>query len=75
MREVIAVLALLLLAIALAWLRPQPDRAAPAPLPAAACETWMADAIPGVGPKSREQVAAGIRAGAIPHVADSWFSR
>jgi hypothetical protein len=74
-REVIAVLALLLLAAGLACLRPLPDRAAPEPLPAATCETWMADAIPGVGPKSRDQVAAGVRAGTIPPAAREWFSR
>lgn len=75
MRDAVAALALLLLAAGLAWLRPLPDRAAPAPLPAAACETWMADAIPGVGPKNRDQVAAGIRSGAIPAKAEGWFSR
>jgi hypothetical protein len=74
-REPCAVLALLLLAAGLAWLRPLPDRGAPEPLPAATCETWMADAIPGVGPKSRAQVAAGIRAGSIPASAGDWFSR
>ncbi len=75
MREVIAVLALLLLAAGLACLRPLPDRAAPEPLPAVMCEEWMADAIPGVGPKNRESAAAGIRAGVIPAKADGWFSR
>jgi len=74
-REVIAVLVVLLLAAGLAWLRPQPDRAAPEPLPAAACEVWMADAIPGVGPKSRESVAAGVRSGTIPDAAVGFFNR
>ena len=74
MREVIAVGCLLALAAGLAWLRPLPDRAAPAPMPASACTTWMADAIPGVGPKSREGVAAGIRSGSIPDKVRDWYS-
>lgn len=75
MRETVAVLVLLLLTAAVAWLRPLPGRAAPAALPAADCVGWMADAIPGVGPKRRDEVAAGIRAGAIPAAAEGWFSR
>jgi hypothetical protein len=74
-RELIAVLTLLLLAAGLAWLRPLPDRTAPEPLPAASCAEWMADAIPGVGPKSRDQVAADIRAGTVPAAARDWFCR
>lgn len=69
--------ALLLLAGlgALAVLRPAPARTPPPALPAAACETWMADALPGVGRVRREAVAAQIRAGAVPAAARTWFSR
>ena len=75
MREVIAVLVVLLVAGALARWRPLPDREPPQPLPAASCQTWMADAIPGVGPKSREQVAAAISSGQVPAKATDWFVR
>ena len=74
MRDAVAVVGLLGLAAALAWLRPLPDRVAPAPLPAVSCATWMADAIPGVGAKTRETVAAGIRSGQVPAKAAGWFS-
>ena len=73
-REVIAVAGLLGLAAVLAWLRPLPARSAPAPLPASSCATWMADAIPGVGARTSEAVAAGIRSGRVPAKAVGWFS-
>ena len=74
-RELIAVSAVLLLAAGLAALRPLPDRVAPEPLSASDCEEWMADAIPGVGPKNRASVAAAIRAGDVPATAHGWFNR
>ncbi|MBN8524506.1 MAG: hypothetical protein J0M02_04110 [Planctomycetes bacterium] len=66
--------ALLLALGGIAWLRPMPDRGAPTPMPADGCLTWMADAIPGVGPKTRDAVAARIRAGDVPAVARDWFA-
>lgn len=74
MREAAAAAILLIALGILGALRPTADRAAPAPLPAAACTTWMADAVPGVGPKTREAVAARIRAGQVPAAAHDWFS-
>jgi hypothetical protein len=73
-REVIAVAGLLGFAAVLAWLRPLPARLAPAPLPAASCAAWMADAIPGVGARTSEAVAAGVRSGRVPAKAAGWFS-
>jgi hypothetical protein len=53
----------------------------PAPVPHAAAEPWMAEALPGVGPKTADQIAAAIRAGdraALPARAHSaaaaWFA-
>ena len=59
----------------LATIRPLPERLAPPPIPAAGCEAWLADAIPRVGARKREAVAAGIRRGEIPPAALEWFSR
>ena len=75
LRSSAAVLLLFALIGAVATLRPPRDRAAPAPMPAARAEGWMADAIPGVGPKRRDAVAEGIRAGRIPPAAQDWFTR
>lgn len=74
MRDAVAAAVLLLLLGGLTLLRPAADRQAPAPLPAASCTVWMADAVPGVGPKSREQVAERIRAGEVPEAASDWFA-
>ncbi|MCS6970067.1 MAG: hypothetical protein RMM29_02075 [Planctomycetota bacterium] len=72
MREALAALGLLLaLALSAAFRGPLP---VPPRLPAAACQPWMADCIPGVGAKRREQVAAEIRAGRIPAAARAWFA-
>lgn len=70
----VAAVGLLLLLGLLATLRPLPDRGAPPPLPAAACATWMADAIPRVGPRTRDAVAAAIRRGEVPAAARDWFA-
>jgi len=37
-------------------------------LPAGDCEAWMADALPGIGPKTREAMAAAIRSGEWRHL-------
>lgn len=74
MRDAIAAAVLVIALGGLAVLRPANDRHPPAAQPAGDCATWMADAIPGVGPKSREQVAARIRAGEVPAAARDWFS-
>lgn len=74
-RTTAALAAALLLGLGVrASLLPLRDRQAPPPLPAAACEPWMADAIPKVGAKTRDAVRAGIRAGKIPAPAREWFS-
>jgi hypothetical protein len=73
-RDAIAAVVLLIALVGLAVLRPVGDRQAPALQPAADCAVWMADAIPGVGPKSRELVAARIRAGEVPVAARDWFT-
>ncbi len=60
----LAALALLLAIAAVAgWRaqRPTPDHR----LPAADCLPWMADALPGIGPKRREGATAAIRAGSL----------
>lgn len=55
------VLVLLLLLLALvAGLRSPPDEERR--LPAAVAEPWMAQALPGIGPKRRQAAAAAIRA-------------
>ncbi len=74
MRERLPVLILLFLLGALVWLRPSADRAAPQPLPQSSVKPWMADAIPGVGTKTRTRVAEDIRAGHVPGAARGWFS-
>jgi hypothetical protein len=74
MREVLPILILVTMLLLLAWARPMADRAAPAPLPSAAAEPWMADAIPGVGPRTRERIANEIRAGQVPAAARAWFT-
>lgn len=73
MRDAAAAATLLIILGGLGLLRPAADRQAPDPLPAASCTVWMADAVPGVGPKSREQVAARIRGGEVPPAARDWF--
>ena len=73
MRDAYAALGLILIVAVYACLRPPVARSAPPPLPAESCATWMADAIPGVGTKSRERIAGEIRAGTIPAAADGWF--
>lgn len=75
MREVMPVAGLLLVLALITVLRPTASRQAPPPLAPAACQTWMADAIPGIGPKRREETAAGIRAGVLPPAAQAWFTR
>jgi len=74
-REALPVGGLLVLLALLAVLRPLPSRQAPPPLAPAVCQSWMADAIPGIGPKRRDEAAAAIRAGAVPAVAQPWFTR
>lgn len=59
----------------LATARPQPSRSAPTAIPVAQCEAWMADAIPRVGARKREAVAAAIRRGEVPTAATEWFIR
>lgn len=49
----------------LAWLRPLPAPPVPPRLPLSAAQPWMADCLPGVGPKTRERMAAALRAGRI----------
>ncbi len=74
-------LVLVMLVIAgLAW-RPAPGANIPPRLALSDAAPWMADALPGVGPKSRDQVATQLRQGnikAIPSRAratiDSLFS-
>ena len=70
----LAVVVLLLVAGLLAWLRPLPQRHPPAPLPTSACAIWMADAVPGVGMKTRAEVAERIRTGTVPAAAREWFT-
>jgi hypothetical protein len=61
----VVVAASLLALLALAFVR-QPAAPEPPPrIPASACEAWMADALPGVGAKSREHIAAAIRSGEL----------
>ena len=80
-------LQVLLLAAALpllgAWAgsRPQPGSGVPARIPLPEAQPWMADCLPGVGVKTRERVAAALRAGrwdAVPArsrgSARAWFS-
>lgn len=68
--------ALLILSIGtVATLRQPDDRDPPARLPAAGCTGWMADALPRVGPRSRDAVAAAIRRGEIPPAGKDWFDR
>jgi hypothetical protein len=74
-RDVLPVACLLLILALITVLRPTPSRQAPPPLPPAACQTWMADAITGIGPKRRDAVAADIRAGVVPPAAQAWFAR
>jgi hypothetical protein len=74
-RELLPVAGLLLILGLIAVLRPTPSRQAPPSLPPAACQTWMADAIPGIGLKRRDAVAADIRAGVVPPAAQAWFTR
>jgi hypothetical protein len=74
-RDAIAAGVLLLALGVWASLRPPTDRMAPSAVPAATCSTWMADAVPGVGPKTREAVAARIRAGQVPAAAVDWFAQ
>jgi hypothetical protein len=54
-----AVIAMLIIA-GLAW-RPAPGQHIPPPLPLTDAMPWMADVLPGVGPKSREQVTVYLR--------------
>lgn len=72
MREAWAATALLVALAASAPWRSAPP--VPPRIPAAACEPWMADGIPGVGAKRRAAVAAEIRAGRIPPAARDWFA-
>ncbi len=74
MRDVVAIVILLASLLLLAWFRPVTDRRAPAALPAATAESWMADAIPGVGSRSCERIAGEIRAGQTPAAAKAWFT-
>lgn len=74
MRDAVAAAVLLIALGGLAVIRPSVDRQIPAPQPAATCIVWMADAIPGVGPKMREQVAERIRSGDVPTAARDWFA-
>ncbi len=53
----------LLAAICASALARHPPAREPARLPAAACAPWMADALPGVGRKTRDAAAAAIRSG------------
>lgn len=73
MRDALAAAALLLGVLALVGLRPASRREPPPPLPTSGCTLWMADAIPRVGPRTREQVAERIRAGDVPPAAAGWF--
>lgn len=56
-----ALAALAGLAVSGSW-RARPP-AAPPRVPAAQAEAWMADCLPGIGAKRREQAAAAIRSG------------
>lgn len=51
--------------IGLGSLRPSPVPAEPSRIPCAVSETWMADALPGIGVKTRELQLQKIRAGDI----------
>jgi hypothetical protein len=56
------VLAAVLLAVALwAQLRPSRPIHAPQPVPAERAQAWMVDALPGVGPKRRDQAVVAVR--------------
>jgi len=55
----------MLVAISLAALMRHPPPRTPERIPASVCETWMADALPGVGKKTRDAAAAAIRAGEL----------
>jgi hypothetical protein len=46
-----------------AWWWPMPAPVIPSRVPAACAQPWMADCLPGVGPKSRDRMAEAIRAG------------
>ena len=50
-----------------AWATGMPRQPPPVPprVPANEVQPWMADALPGVGPKRREAAAAAIRSGRI----------
>ena len=52
------------------WATVAPRQPTPVPprVPAGAVETWMADALPGVGPKRRDAATAAIRDGRVEDV-------
>jgi hypothetical protein len=61
-------LVLVMLVIAgLAW-RPAPGANIPPPMALSDAAPWMADALPGVGPKSRDQVAKQLQQGSIKDI-------
>ncbi len=61
-------LVLVMLVIAgLAW-RPAPGANIPPLMPLSDATPWMADALPGVGPKSRDQIATQLRQGNIKEI-------
>jgi hypothetical protein len=46
-----------------AWLRPAPGARIPQRMPSEHAQTWMTDALPGIGTKTRERTAQAIRSG------------
>ncbi len=61
--------------------RPQPGTGVPARIPLSQAQPWMADCLPGVGAKTRDRLAAALRAGrwdAVPvrarASARAWFT-
>lgn len=61
-RQAWTALALLTTLVALAPLRPAP-RSSPSRLDASRAEAWMADCLPGIGPRRREMAATALRDG------------
>lgn len=73
--------AVLTVLLALPLLHPGRPPWQPAPIPCHRCETWMAECLPGVGPKTSTRMTQAIRTGRIEvlpvkarSLARTWFS-
>ncbi len=55
--------AFLVVALLAGWAALRPRSLPPPAIPAVAAEPWMAEALPGIGPRTAATVAAQIRAG------------